>query len=474
MSKKSNKRSEGLSRENLPKKHSKLHYVWVWILVSIRFITRDMWRLRDDELRGMRGVLARILRPVCVSAKAFIDDGLFSKASALTYDTILSIVPMLAVLIGIAKGFGIQQLLSNFLYTYLPSHHQELNKIMGFVDNYFSQIQGGVFVGIGLVILLYTVISLIVSIEDTFNRIWQCSSSRPWGRRIVDYLAIFIIIPILITFSSGLTLVMSTVRSALPMQYGLIAPALEFFLNLTPFFIIIFIFTASYMALPNTKVKFFPALISAVLAGIAFQVLQALYINGVIWISKYNAIYGSFAAIPLMFMFIQVSWAICLFGAQLAFSIQNVRNFAFEQDARSISRRYLDFLTILVASRIVQRFDNVQNDEPYTAEEISAECKIPIKLTSNIIRRLLKMGIIIEVFYKQEREVGHYHPALAPDILTVGYLMQRIDSFGSERFRVDNEGVYRELWQAVLASRAGFTSIENQTLLRDLRYVSES
>ncbi len=468
MKSKTQKKGEQVG-EGKAKRSSLLRRLFVWTAASIRFVTWGMWRLQDDELRGKRGFFIQILKPLYIAGKAFIEDNLSGRASALTYSTILSIVPMLAVLIGIAKGFGIQQLISDFLYTYLPSHHHELERAMGFVDNYLAQIQGGVFVGIGLLILLYTVFSLVASIEDTFNDIWRCRNARPWSRRIVDYSAMFIFLPVLITLSSGITLVMSAFKSALPTQYDLIGPVLELILKLAPFFIIILIFTGFYMALPNTRVRFLPAFFSAILAGIAFQIMQALYINGVIWISKYNAIYGSFAAIPLMFLFIQVSWVICLFGAQLSYSIQNVDSYAFEEDARAISRRYLDFLTLLVATLIVKRFDNPKNLEPYTPEQLSSECKIPIQLVQSIIDNLIKTGIIVGVNYRGNKDLEYYQPAVSPEVITVGCVLQRMDRLGSELFRVDSQGVYEELWQSMLLSRGSLYTRDSQMLLKDFQ-----
>ena len=136
----------------------------------ILFVTRDMWRITDDEVS------------VFLTIRYFIQNDLATQASALTYRTILSIVPMLAVLIGIAKGFGIQQVVHDWLKEYLPGHQQELEQALGYVENYLAQVQGGIFVGVGLIVLLYTVFSLIATVEDTFTDIWQTNKRRTWKR----------------------------------------------------------------------------------------------------------------------------------------------------------------------------------------------------------------------------------------------------------------------------------------------------
>lgn len=467
--KRSRKRIASQKKDQQPKerKRSFLRRIILKIKITIRFFTQEMWRISDDEVTGIRRVWITIAKPIYLSIRAFIKDRLSNKASALTYSTILSIVPMLAVLTGVAKGFGLQSVLRNSLEAYLPSHQYELEQAFEFVENYLSRVQGGLFIGIGLALLIYTVVNLLVQIENAFNSVWQCTRQRPWSRRILDYLAMFILLPIIMVLQSGITLAMTTVTAPFLSEYIIVAPIISLLLRAIPFFIIIFVFTGIYIAFPYTKVRFTPAFIAGILAGVGFQVLQALYMSGMLWITKYNAIYGSYAAIPLLLLFIQVSWIICLFGAQLSFSIQNVRLFSFEQDVSKISRRYLDFLTLLVAERIVKRFTSGK-EPPYTSEELSSECHIPIRLTNKIIKRLLALGVVIEVNYKGDLASECFQPAIDPDKLSVAYLIDRLDSSGSELFKVDNLGKYLPIWQAMLESRSGLESIETETLLKDL------
>ncbi|MCD7916674.1 MAG: YihY/virulence factor BrkB family protein [Tannerellaceae bacterium] len=202
------------------------------------------------------------------------------------------------------------------------------------MESYIDQAQGGVIVGIGLILLFYTVISLISAVEATFNDIWQIQKSRPWNRKIVDYMALFLIVPILMTISSGISLFISTIQSSFLSQYVFLTPIVDVLLNVAPFLIVTLIFTALYILLPNTKVHFLNGLIAGFVAGSAFQIFQYFYINGQIWVSKYNAIYGSFAFIPLLLLWLQLSWLICLFSAELSYASQNVKKFSFEQDTK--------------------------------------------------------------------------------------------------------------------------------------------
>ena len=148
---------------------------------------------------------------------------------------------------------------------------------------------------------------------------------RPWSRRVSDYLAFFLIVPILITVSSSMSIFLSTVQHLYFSQFVFLTPMLKMTFKVIPYVIICIIFTSLYIVLPNTKVKFIYGLIGGVLAGCAFQFFQLIYISGQIWVSKYNAIYGSFAAIPLLLLWLQLSWIICLFGAEICFAAQNVK-----------------------------------------------------------------------------------------------------------------------------------------------------
>ena len=226
-------------------------------------------------------------------------------------------------------------------------------------------------------------------------------------------------------------------------------------------------FARMFMALPNTRVKFLPALISGVIAGSAFQILQALYVSGILWISKYNAIYGGFAAIPLLLLWLQVVWTITLFSAKLCFSIQNVVNFTYAKDATNVSHRYQDFLTLLVMAHIVQRFLDHTEPEPHDIPSLSEACHLPISQTSEIITRLLEERLIIEVIYSDRDKKQCYSLAVDPEILTVGYLLDRMDRSGHRSLMLTQQKFSAE-WDIIVASRRAFAEPPLTILLSDL------
>ena len=433
---------------------------------TIHFITYDIWRITENEVSGLKEIYINIIKTIILAVRGFRSENLQTKAAALTYSTLLAIVPLLAVLIGIAKGFGFQGTVRQELYTYFPGHELELDKAFEFVESYLAEAQGGIFIGVGLILLFYTAINLISSIEDTFNDIWQIQKSRPWYRKLSDYLALFLVLPVLMTASSGLSIFMSTLQNSFLGQYLFFTPLMELSLHIIPYIITTLAFTGLYVSLPNTKVKFINGLVAGFIAGCAFQLFQYIYISGQIWVSKYNAIYGSFAALPLLLLWLQLSWLICLFGAELSYASQNVKKFSFERDSKNISRRYKDFLTLLIASLIIKRFE--KGEKPYTADELSDAYRIPIRITTQILYLLKELGIIIEVNYGNDDRVAYYQPAIDVNKITVSYLLTRMDKQGSENFKIDTKQLFNKEWKALLKTREDMIKANDNILLKDL------
>ncbi|MDR2147090.1 MAG: YihY/virulence factor BrkB family protein [Tannerella sp.] len=414
----------------------------------------------------MKSTYIHVTKTVILAVRGFKRDEIDTRASALTYSTILSIVPLLAVIVGVATGFGMQDTVRASLYSYFSGHTEELGKVFEFVENYLTLSQSGIFIGFGLLFLFYTVFNLISTIEITFNEIWQVKQQRSLKRKVTGYMAMFIILPALITVSSGLSLFISTLSNTFMQEYVFLTPVADFFLRLAPYVIIILFFTALYMIAPNTKVRFLNALAAGFVVGLALQVFQYLYISGVIWVSRYNAIYGSFAALPLMFLWLQLSWIMILFGAEIAYASQNVEKFSFERDSKNVSRRYKDFLTLLVMSIISKRFEN--EEKPLTADELSNETQIPIRLTTDILYLLQELNIISETHDLEDENVICYQPALDINRISVSYLLEKIDGYGSENFYVDIDDRYNQAWLALLKTRKDMYFSNNETLLKDL------
>lgn len=437
-----------------------------FVSLVIRFVTYDMWRITGNEVTGMKHLGINAVKSISLAVKSFMNENLQSRASALTYSTLLAIVPLLAVLLAIAKGFGFQDIVRDTLVNYFPGHELQWDKAFEFVESYLAQAQGGIIVGIGVILLLYTVISLISNIENTFNDIWQINKARAFARKVTDYLALLLILPILMMASSGISIFMTTLQNSILNEFVFLTPVVDVILQIVPFVIATMVFTGIYIFLPNTKVKFLPGLIAGFVAGVAFQSFQLFYISGQIWVGKYNAIYGTFAAIPLLLLFVQLSWVICLFGGALAYGIQNVKKFNFDNDSRTISRRYKDFVTVTITSLIIKRF--VNGESPYTADELSEKYHIPIRLATRILYQLTELHILTEVKDADDEWTLYYQPAVDVNQITVSCLIKKLDEQGSEYFKIDNKHRFRKEWDTILKTREEMYNANSNILLKDL------
>ena len=289
----------------------------------------------------MKERLRRICQILYLTIRFFTRKRVMAQASALTYSTLLAIVPILAVVFAIARGFGYNKYIEYWFRDTFSSQPQAADSIVGFVNGYLVHTQSGIFLGIGLIFMLYTVLMLMNNVEETFNEIWQVSNSRPIMRSFVNYLAMFLLFPILIIVSTGLTVFMATIAKTVSRDTFL-GFALPQLLDLTTYIIITLLFIGLYVYMPNTKVRFSCAVVPGILAGIAMQVLQMFYIHSQIWVTGYNAIYGSFAALPLFMLWVQISWTICLFGAQLTFTNQNMNRFGINLEPETAMHPLID------------------------------------------------------------------------------------------------------------------------------------
>ncbi len=433
-----------------------------FVLDTIRFFTYDIWRISSIDGSVKRVGLYNLLKSFILAIRNISAAQLNIRAGALTYSTLLSIVPILAVLFAIARGFGFQHLLQSELVRYFTGQEAIMQRAFEFIDRSIEYAQGGVFVGVGVVLLLWTVFSLFSKIESNFNDIWQIKHGRPYVRQFTDYLALLVVAPVFLICNAGISLLLATAAGQAQMLGWALAPVVR----VIPYLVIVLLFVLLYMYLPNTKVRFGSALFAGLFTGVAFQIFQGLYIGGQIWISKYNAIYGSFAALPLLLLWLQLSWFICLFGAELAFAHQNVSKFDFEQETRHISRRYRDFILLAVMRVIVGRF--AAGERPYTADEISGHYRIPTRLTADTLEQLLRIGLVAETPAADDRVVPAYIPASDIHRMTVADLFDRVDRCGSENFRVDLKQDFDREWAEIIRLREAVFRSGDGVLIKDL------
>ncbi len=397
---------------------------------GIRFFGEDIWKIRLDAASGWKALSIRPLRVVLLAFRAFNEDQCMFRASALTFYSLLSIVPVLAMAFGIAKGFGFQNALEHQLQQSFYGHEEVIQKVTVFAQSMLESTKGGLIAGVGVLILFWTVIRVLGNVESAFNHILNFPKPRSFGRKVSDYMATMFICTILLVLSSALTVVIKGHVTSAVASFsilGTVSPAIFFLLKLLPYCVIWILFTFLYMFLPNGKISWNVGLPAAITAGTLFQLFQWAYLSFQFGVSKYNAIYGSFAALPLFLVWLQISWLIVLFGAEMIFSIQNERDYEFSPDFSNISYRLKKTIMLQVVHFLVKRF--CQGATPVTSAQIIEALNIPKSLLREILRETRAAGIVSEVCTGKGDERS-YQPAQDVNLFTVKYVIDKFEQQG--------------------------------------------
>jgi len=345
----------------------------------------------------------------------------------------LSVVPVAAMGFGIAKGFGFEEYLQKQLAKNFSEQQEVLEWIIQFANRFLENTSGGIIAGIGIAMLFWSVMKVLGNIENSFNAIWQIRTPRSWSRKFTDYLSMMLIAPILLLLSSSATVFISTQIQQITEEVALlgkISPIIFFLVQSIPYVLIWLLLTVIYIVMPNTKVNFKPAFTAGVIAGSAFVIVQWAYIHFQIGISQYNAIYGSFAALPFFLIWLQTSWLIVLFGAEISFATQNIEKYEFDPDILNISAYTRKVLTFMIISLLIKNF--TKGEKPLISEEISKKLEIPIRIVRDIIFVLVETNIISEVATKSEKQYA-YQPARDVNQITVYFVLNALDHYGTNR-----------------------------------------
>ena len=402
----------------------------------MHFLTTDIWRLRLKNYPRKKSFFIRQLRIVVLAVRGYAEDKCKFRASALTFFSLLSIVPVIAMMFGIAKGFGLQEKVEAQILEKMQGQEEIAQRLIEFSNSLLENAKGGFMAGIGVVFLLWAVIKLLSNIENSFNDIWGIKKPRTFGRKFSDYISMMLICPILLVMSSSATVIVSTQISQLILKLPLhpsITSLILSALKLLPYCTIWVIFTFVFIFMPNTKVKWGSGILGGIVAGTMFQVAQSIYINFQVGLTKHNAVYGGFAALPFFLLWLQISWLVVLFGAELSFAHQNVDTYEFEPDCLSVSSKYKRKLSLLVTHLLVKNFCSCRR--PLYAGEISQKLEIPIRLVRQIIFELVECGILSEARINADKEVA-YQPACDADVLTVKYVIDALESRGNTNIPV--------------------------------------
>ena len=433
----------------------------------IAFLQTDIWRIRVKQVKGPRSLLITQLRIILLAIRGFDEDKCTLRASALTFFSLLSIVPIVAMAFGIAKGFGIKNRLEAQLRERLPGQEEVVNRIIEFSQALLANTQGGIIAGVGVAILFWSVVKVLGNIEESFNGIWGVQKGRPWGRKLTDYLSIMLICPVLLIMASSLTVIITSKITLVVHQLSFLGPVGDFILWLLtflPYCVMWFLFTFLYTFIPNTSVKLKSALLGGIIAGTIYQAVQWGYIAFQVGVSRYGAIYGSFAALPLFLVWMQISWLIVLFGAEISFAEQNVHTYEFEPDSLRTSRRFRQLVAVTVTALVVKRFDKAE--PPLTAEEIASALELPIRLANQVLFNLTECGVLTEV--KRDIGVVAFQPAYDIDDMTLQHVLERMDDFGSNNIPLADNELIGKIRYAMENLNVQIAKSGDNVLLKDL------
>jgi membrane protein len=434
----------------------------------IEFLKTDVWRIPSRKLPPAKSFLIKHLRVVLLALRGFDEDKCSFRASALTFFSLLSIVPVAAMAFGVAKGFGFEKRLEAQLLERVPGQEEIIINVITFARSLLENTKGGAIAGIGVVILFWTIMKVLGNIEISFNEIWGIKKPRSLGRKFSDYLSIMLIGPFLLLMSSSLTVFITSQVRLITEKIallGMLSPVIFFMLKLLPYCTLWILFTFIYIFMPNTKVRFSSGLLAGVVAGTVYQIVQWAYIAFQIGMAKYNAIYGSFAALPLFLIWLQTSWLVVLFGAEISFAHQNVDTYEFEPDCLRISYSFKKLVTLQITHAVVAAFH--KGERALTAAEISHRLEIPVRLVRQILYELIESGIVAEVKLDGDKTVA-FQPARDIDELTVDRVMESLEERGSNNIPVADTKELKKITESLKAFRRGIRTSPANLLLKDI------
>jgi len=434
----------------------------------IQFVSRDMWRIRARKLPFSKSISLRTLRILVLSFREFAKDQCSLHASALTFFSLLSIVPVFAMAFGIAKGFGFEKILHDRL-SELEGQQEVLQRVVQFSESMLQNTKGGVIAGIGILLLFWSVIQVLQNIEKSFNHIFVARKERSWDRKLADYLTIMLICPILVIVSGSLTVFISTQITSIVSHIGtagqLIGPVMLEILKILPYTIFGLMLTFLYVVMPNTLIRKRSAFFGGFFAGAIYQLVQVLYIKSQMVASNFGAVYGSFAALPLFLVWLQLSWQIVLYGAELAFAHQNEETYEFEEESRNASTALKKSVGLLLTHACIKQF--CSGEKPIEVHEFAHHYDIPIRLAHAASNKLQAAGILSEVD-DRDKDTELLQPARDVADLTIEFVLSAWDDTGSIDLGMDESAAFNKIKNATEDLRKAAAGHSSNLLLKNL------
>lgn len=397
------------------------------------FFRQGIWSVRFEQAHPVKKTLVRGLRIFALATKGFLRNGCARSAAYLTYYSLLNIVPLFAVGFAIAKGFGLEKLVENRILQLAEEANwqaEATDYLLRFSQSLLQQTKGGLIAGVGVILLFYTVISILGRVEETLNATWDVTRVRTFARKIGDYLTLMTLGPILFITSSSITVLVTSRLKDFVRDYSILGPfsvAILFSMKIFSYLSMWLLLMVLYVLMPNTKVKPSSGFVGGVVAGTLYLMVQSLYIKFQIGIAGYGAIYGSFAALPLLLVWLQWSWMIVLYGAEIAHACEHYETYGFHPDYSRMSSAVKKALVITVFHSIAQVFS--VGEKAMTALQISRRLEIPLRLVQLLLADLIDSGLVAKV-EKPGSRTPAFQPARSTEDMTIKEVLDTYE--GSE------------------------------------------
>jgi len=376
---------------------------------ALAFVRHDIWHLELGTLPGALAWLTRGARVLLIAARGFLRDRCLRQAAALTYSTIFALPSVLAFAFAAAKGFNVyarlkQDAIEPFLdRTFGTRASGAASELRAAVDQIFTYVEQSDLSALGsvaLVFVVYSVLKLLGEVEGSLNDIYGVKRARTLLRRVSDYLAIVVVAPIVLAVALTLTAFLKSTGSELVSLESVQSVvggdralrSLQLAGKILPLLAVWFGLSFVFLTLPNTRVRFGSALLGGVVAGTVWQLVQVLHLDGQIELARYNRIYSSFAAVPMLLLWIYLSWSIFLVGAELAFAHQNEATFTSMARTGKVDQCYREHVAPRLAGRIVQAF--LRGRRAPTAAELSGELGVAPRTVAQVLEALVEAGLL--------------------------------------------------------------------------------
>ena len=343
--------------------------------------------------------------------KNFLSSDISLLASNLTYMMILTIFPFFAIVIGVSKGFGLDEILISELTKFVPQDEVRINYVLNVINNLIVSAKGGVLTGLGIIILVYSVISMFDLLEKTFNNIWNVKDKRKYTTKIISYVAITFIAPIFLLLIIGSSSVIVDVVSK---YLGNIAILTLIFVRLINITLILLVLLALFLLVPNKRVQLIPAFIGSLFTLIGIYVIYVIYSILQTSINRYNIIYGSLAFVPIFLIWIKYIWTVILIGAQITYSIQTSKEFVEEKYILSVNETKKLGLYLLYI--VIENFENM--GDPFTINDLKNESGLPKSIIKEGIRTLQDIYLLNE-FFDSKTNQSFYQVNKNPNAITI-------------------------------------------------------